>query len=159
MKLEINKYLSISFYKKKINEWNKIGKLKSITVLIISIFPLLLFKYNENKEVLRESYLAFSILIFVFCSLFLPLMSKFWSLLGFEIKKPNWNENPISFNLSQGLNFFQFAGYWFITSGIFKFLFAGIFFQIIDPESVMLFVYGISILYGIKLSLKWLYKK
>ena len=138
--------------------WNKIGKMKSIAIFVISIFPLFFSGYNKNKELLDNSYLVISIMIFVFATLFLPLITKFWNLLGIEIKKPNWNENPISFNFSKGLNFFQFCGYWFTTSGFLKVLFVGIFYQKLDSEGVILFVYGISILFGIKLSIKWLNK-
>ena len=138
--------------------WNKIGKMKSIAIFVISIFPLFFSGYNKNTELLNESYLIISVFIFIFATLFLPLITKFWSLVGIEIKKPNWNENPISFNFSKGLNFFQFCGYWFTTSGILKVIFSGIFYQKLDSEGVILFVYGISILLGIKLSIKWLNK-
>ena len=154
----MKKYFTKSFYKERMKSWNKIGKMKSIAIFVISIFPIFFSGYNKNTELLNDSYLIISVLIFIFTTLFLPLITKFWSLVGIEIKKPNWNENPISFNFSKGLNFFQFCGYWFTTSGILKAVFFGIFYQKLDSEGVILFVYGISILLGIKLSIKWLNK-
>ena len=156
LKIGIKKYLTKSFYNKRMKKWNKTGKIKSILIFVFSVFPLFFFDYNKNKEFLNDYYLMISVFIFLFITLFLPLVTKFWSLVGIEIKKPNWNESPISFGLSKGLNFFQFCGYWFITSGIIKLLFTGIFSQEIDSESIILFSYGIGALTGIKLSVKWL---
>tara|TARA_R110001606_G_scaffold229275_1_gene377257 strand:+ start:4180 stop:4698 length:519 start_codon:yes stop_codon:yes gene_type:complete len=159
LKIDFNKYFSLDFYKKKIESWNKIGKIKSFLVLTFSLLELFLLNYKENSELMNEYYLGISIVIFIFVILFLTLVSKLLSLFGIEFKKPNWNENPISLNFAKALNFFQFVGYWFIISGIINILFVGIFYQEIEKESIMKFSYGIALIIGIELSLKWLNKK
>jgi len=140
------------------NNWNTTARIKSILILVISLIPLFFISFNKNTEFVNNSYLGISAFVFIFTILFLPLITKFWSLFGIEFKKPNWNENPLSLNFSKSMNFFQFGGYWFITSGITKILFVGIFYQKFHGESFMIFVYGISLIIGIKLSLKWLNK-
>jgi hypothetical protein len=159
LEIEIKKYFLLEFYKKKTESLNKIGKIKSILVLIFSLIPLFLFNFNENSELVNEYYLGISFVIFTFIIIFLTLVTKIWSLFGIEFQKPNWNENPISLNFSKSLNFFQFIGYWFIISGIINILFVGIFYQNIERESIIKLVYGIALIIGIKLSLKWLKKK
>jgi hypothetical protein len=156
LKIEIKKYFSKTFYKNKMESWNKIGKIKSFLILIFSLIPLFIMNVNENSELIDNYYLGISAGIFIFIILFLTLITKFWSLIGIEFKKPNWNENPLSLNFSKSLNFFQFWGICFFASGIIKFLFVGIFYQKLDSESVILFIYGISVLIGIKLSIEWL---
>ncbi|PQJ73629.1 hypothetical protein BTO14_10270 [Polaribacter butkevichii] len=159
LKIGIKKYFSILFYKTKIENWNKIGKIKSFLILLFSILPLILFKVREDLDSLNNfEILGISIMIFVFVILFLAFITKLWSWFGIEFKKPTWNENPLSLNSSKSLNFFQFMGFWFITSGIIKILFIGVFHQKFDKESILLFVYGISLIIGIKLSLKILNK-
>lgn len=159
MKIDFKKYFSLNFYRNQIETWNTIGKIKSFLVLTLSSIQLFLLNYKENSELTDEYYLGISIVVFIFNILFLTLVTKFWSLFGIKFQKPNWNENPISLNFSKGLNFFQFAGYWLITSGIINILFVGIFYQNLNEESIMKFIYGISLIIGIKLSLKWQNKK
>jgi hypothetical protein len=159
LKIDFKKYFSLDFYMEKIKSWNKIGKIKSFLVLTFSLIQLFHFNFKENSESIDEYILGISIAIFIFNILFLTLVTKFWSLFGIEFQKPNWNENPVSLNLYKGLNFFQFMGYWFITSGIISILFVGIFNQNLEEESIITFTYGISLIIGIKLSLKWHNKK
>ena len=158
LKIQNTKYFSIIFYRNMVDQWNKMGRIKSSIILISSLFPLFLFNLDNGAELINSSVLGISVIFFISIILFLTLVTKFWSLFGIEFKKPNWNESPISLNFSKSLNFFQFIGYWFITSGITKIIFIGVFYQILERESVLLFFYGISLLVGIKLSLKWLNK-
>ncbi|WP_242133002.1 hypothetical protein [Aestuariivivens marinum] len=138
--------------------WNKIGKIKSLVILILCVLSLILVDFNGKAESKNDFYIGIIILTFLFIVLFLPLITKFWSLLGFKFEKPNWNENPITFKFSKSLNFFQFMAFWFISSGFINVLLIGIFSQKFDGESAHLFFAGISLLIGIKLSLKWLNK-
>tara|TARA_R110001599_G_scaffold351688_1_gene584272 strand:+ start:946 stop:1410 length:465 start_codon:yes stop_codon:yes gene_type:complete len=138
--------------------WNKIGKIKSIVILILCLLSLMLVDLSGKTEFENDYFIGIIILTFLFFMLFLPLITKFWSLFGFKFEKPNWNENPITLKFSKGLNFFQFIAFWLICSGFINVLFVGIFNQQFDGESAQLFFAGISLLIGIKLSLKWLNK-
>ncbi len=138
--------------------WNKIGKIKSLVIFIICVLSLSLLNFNGEAESKNDFYIVTIILTFLFFALFLPLISKFWSLFGFKFEKPNWNENPITFKFSKSLNFFQFIAFWWISSGLVNVFVVGVFNQTFDGESANLFVAGISLLIGIKLSLKWLNK-
>jgi hypothetical protein len=138
--------------------WNKIGKIKSLVILILCVLGLTLFDYNEEQESQMDFHFGITILTFLFIVLFFPIITKFWSLFGFKFEKPNWNESPISFNFSKSFNFFQFFAFWLISSGLVHTLAIGIFNHRLDGESVHLLFAGISLLIGIKLSLKWLNK-
>ena len=138
--------------------WNKIGKIKGLVIFILCVVSLSLLNFNGETESKNDFYIVIFILTFLFFVLFLPLITKFWSLFGFKFEKPNWNENPITFKFSKSLNFFQFIAFWFISSGFVNILVIGIFNQTFDGESANLFIGGISLLIGIKLSLKWLNK-
>ena len=138
--------------------WNKIGKIKSLVIFIICVLSLSLLNFNVETESKNDFHIVTIILTFLFFTLFLPLITKFWSLLGFKFEKPNWNENPITFKFSKSLNFFQFIAFWWISSGFVNVLVVGVFNQTFNGEYANLFVGGISLLIGIKLSLKWLKK-
>ena len=138
--------------------WNKIGKIKSSLILILCIISLTLADFKNKADSQNDFHIEIVILTFLFIVLFFPLITKFWSLLGFKFEKPNWNENPITFNFSKSLNFFQFIAFWFLSSGFVNVLIVGIFNQQFDGESAHLFFAGISLLIGIKVSLKWLNK-
>ncbi len=138
--------------------WNKIGKIKSLVIFILCVLSISLLNFNGESESKNDFHIVTIILTFLFFVIFLPLITKFWSLFGFKFEKPNWNENPITFKFSKSLNFFQFMAFWFISSGFINVLVVGVFNQTFDGESANLFVGGISLLIGIKLSLKWLNK-
>jgi hypothetical protein len=138
--------------------WNKIGKIKGLVILILCVISLSLQNFNLENESKNDIYIGIIILTFLFFVLFLPLITKFCSLFGFKFEKPKWNENPITFKFSKSLNFFQFIAFWFISSGFVNVLIVGFLNQRFDGENANLFVAGISLLIGIKLSLKWLNK-
>ena len=138
--------------------WNKIGKIKSLVILILCVLSLMLVDFSGKTEFKNDFFIGIVILTSLFIVIFLPLITKFWSLFGFKFEKPNWNENPVTFKFSKSLNFFQFIAFWFISSGLVNVLVVGVFNQSFDGESANLFVAGISLLIGIKLSLKWLNK-
>ncbi len=142
----------------EIKNWNKTGKIKSILIIVFSLLSLIIINFNENRELRNEFYMGISFLLFLFIIIFFPLVTKFWSLFGFDFKKPNWNENPLSLNFSKSLIFHQFIAYLFLTKGIITIIYVGIFHQQFDGFSALLIIAGISSIIGIKLSLKWLKK-
>ena len=140
------------------NNWNTTARIKSILILVFSLLSLFLLEFNENRELKNEFYIGISFFLFLFIIIFLPLVTKFWSLFGVNFKKPNWNENPLSLDFSKGLILHQFIAYLFITKGIITVLCVGILYQQFDGENTLIFIVGISVVIGIKLSLKWLKK-
>ncbi|WP_298782616.1 hypothetical protein [uncultured Polaribacter sp.] len=153
----MNNYLSKSFYKEIFESWNNIGKIKSLIILIISIAPLILLKIGENMEILKFSEtLILSIMTFLFGIIFLIIITKLWNLFGIKFEKPKWNENIITLDFSKSLNFLYFFGVLSICSGIIQFIYIGIIYQKTDFNSIISIVFGISLLSGIKLSLKLL---
>jgi hypothetical protein len=159
LKIKINKYFSLSYYKGEIKSWNKVGKIKSFLILLNSILTLITFKFSEDLDTFDNSELIITSFIgFIFGILFLIFITKLWSWFGFEFKKPNWNDNPISFNFSKSLNFFHFIGYCFVISEIIRIIYVGIFYQKFEKENIFIIFAGIGLIIGIKLSLKLLNK-
>ncbi|MCH3881689.1 hypothetical protein [Tenacibaculum aquimarinum] len=142
----------------KIKNWNKTGKIKSLLIITFSLLSLTFLSFNESRELRNEFYIGISFLLFLFIIIFFPLVTKFWSLFGIDFEIPNWNENPLSLNFSKSLIFHQFIAYLLIAKGIITVLYVGIFYQQFEGENALFFIVGISILIGIKLSLKWVNK-
>ena len=159
MKIEINKYFSLSYYKNEIKSWNIIVKIKSFLILLNIILTLTTVKFTEDLDAFDNSELIIkSIIGFIFGIIFLIIITKLWSRHGFEFKKPNWNDNPLFFDFSKSLNFFHFIGYCFVISEIIRILYVGIFYQKFDEESIFIISGGIGLIIGIKLSLRLLNK-
>lgn len=139
--------------------WNRTGKIKSLVILILCIISLILVDFNNEKTELKNDFhIIMIILNSLYVVLFFPLSAKFWSLFGNKFDKPKWNENPITFKSSKIFNFFQFIAFWFICQGFIHVLLVGLFLQRFDGENAQTLFGGISLLIGIKLSLKWLDK-
>lgn len=139
--------------------WNRIGKVKALTILMISLLSLIIFDYNEDIELQNDFYLAISIITFVIALLFFPLVLKLWSFLGIKFKKPSWNKNPISLNLSNSLNLHLFIAFLLISYGGLKAVYIAVWFQKLYGEGVLFLVTGIGVIIGIKLGIAWLGNK
>lgn len=136
--------------------WNKTGKIKSLVILILCILSVIIRDFDGKSESDIDFYIGLIIINFFFVVIFFPLSAKFWSLFGSKFEKPTWNENPITFKSSKSFNFFQFIAYWFMSAGFINVLLSGIITQQFDAENAHLFFGGLSLLIGIKLSLKWI---
>ena len=87
LKIKINKYFSLSYYKGEIKSWNKVGKIKSFLILLNSILTLITFKFSEDLDTFDNSELIITSFIgFIFGILFLIFITKLWSWFGFEFK-------------------------------------------------------------------------
>tara|TARA_R110002074_G_scaffold310833_16_gene481688 strand:- start:1221 stop:1733 length:513 start_codon:yes stop_codon:yes gene_type:complete len=157
--LKLTLSIKLAIIKIEMKHWNKTGKIKSIIILIfILLSSISIINFNENIELRNDFYIGISTFSSIIIILFIPLLTKFWSLFGIKFKEPNWNENPLSLNFSRNLILFQFIGYCFIFTGIIKVLFIVLFYQTFHGESVFIFSSGVSIIIGIKLSVKWMSK-
>ena len=129
-----------------------------MVILIFCVLSIIIRDFDEKTDTNDEFYIGLIIVNFLFVVIFFPLGTKFWSLFGSKFEKPTWNENPITFKSSKCFNFFQFIAYWFMSAGLINVLLSGIINQQFDGENAHLFFGGLSLLIGIKLSLKWLNK-
>ena len=131
------------------NKWNKIGKFKSITILILSLINLII-----SEPIFNEFHLVILIIFFLFTSIFIILVTKIWNLFGLKFEKPNWNESSLSLNFSKIFNFFHFFAYLFIFSGLTNILFFAVFYLNFNFGDLDKIMYGLGIIIGIKISLK-----
>jgi hypothetical protein len=88
----------------------------------------------------------------IFGSIAIPLISKFnGSLMGREIAKPHWNDNPLK--LKRPLSFFHFGAFFLLTVGLSIVLGTVIKFQSLSQFGLTAVFFGIGILIGINLTL------
>lgn len=135
--------------------WNITGKIKSLVILILCILSVIIRDFDKKIELDTDFYTGLVIFNFLFIIISVPLITKIWSLFGNKFDKPSWNENPITFKPSKSFIFFQFMAFWFISAGSINLLLSGIILQQFDGENAHLLFGGLSLLIGIKLSLKW----
>ncbi len=134
--------------------WNRTGKFKAILLGLLSL-PNLLAPIGANPEI---NLVFASFIILVFGCLIIPLIAKFnLALFKSEISKPMWNDNPL--NLKRPLSFFHFGAYFFIVIGLSMVIGSGIKDHILNSFALVSIFYGLGILLGIRLSLKWISKK
>jgi len=129
--------------------WNKTGKIKAIILLLIAILNLVMpFGATGEKD------LATILMPLIFGSVILPLIAKFNEVvLGREIIKPNWNDNP--FDIKLPLSFFYFGSLLLIAVGLSMILGTGIKYRMLNFFGFTPISFGIGILIGIWLTLKW----
>lgn len=132
-----------------IKKWNKTGKIKAIILGVLAL-PNLLLPIEGN-----EYYGMTAIFMpLVFACIAIPLIVIFnRAVLGREIKKPNWNDNPLT--LKYPLNFFHFGALFFIIVGFSIIIGTGIKFQTINNLGLSTILFGIGILIGNLLVLNW----
>jgi hypothetical protein len=134
-------------------DWNKTGKIKAILLVVLSL-PNLLAPIGANPE---QGLLAAILMPLIFGSIAIPLISKFNStLLGREIAKPHWNDNPLK--LKRPLSFFHFGAFFFLAVGLSMVAGTAIKFQTLSQFGLTSIFFGIGILIGIALTLKWINK-
>jgi hypothetical protein len=91
---------------------------------------------------------------FIFACIAIPLIILFNKIvLGQEIKRPNWNDNPLA--LKYPLSFFHFGAFFFIIIGFSILIGTGIKFQIINNIGLSSILFGFGILMGNLIVLKW----
>lgn len=131
------------------NNWNKTGKIKAIVLGLLAL-PNLLMPIGATGE----QGLFMILMPLVFGSIAIPLITKFnEALFGREIRKPTWNDNPLT--LKRPLSFFHFGAFFFLTIGLSILIGTGIKFQTLNFIGLTTMSFGLGILIGIWLTLKW----
>ena len=134
--------------------WNKTGKIKAL-LLILFCLPNLIAPFGVNPQ---YNFMLSTLFSLIFGSLAIPFVSKFnSSLLGREITKPNWNDNPLNFKNT--LTFAQFGAYFFISGGLSMIIGVAIKYHFLSNFGVTTIFFGIGMLIGIRLTLMWFTKK
>jgi hypothetical protein len=134
-------------------DWNRTGKIKAILLVVFSL-PNLIAPIGVNPQ---QGLLVSILMPLIFGSIAIPLISKFNSaLLGREIVKPHWNDNPLT--LKRPLSFFQFGAFFFLAVGLSMVIGTAIKFQILNQFGLTSVFFGIGIMIGITLTLKWINK-
>lgn len=135
-------------------DWNKTGKIKAILLALLCL-PNLILPIGANPQ---QGVIVSILMPLIFGSFAIPLISKFnSSLLGKEIIKPKWNDNPLT--LKKPLAFFHFGAFFFLTIGFSMVVGTAMKFQLFSVFGLTSVSFGIGILIGINLTLKWFNKK
>ncbi len=134
---------------KLMKNWNRTGKIKT-GILAILFIPNLIFA----SPVVPQLGLFLVLMPLLFGSFALPLIVKVnSSFFGYKIEKPSWNANPL--RLNRPLVFFQFGAWFMIVSGTSMILGSGIVYQVFHTFGLATVMFGIGMLIGITLTLKW----
>jgi hypothetical protein len=129
--------------------WNKTGKIKAIVLGLLAL-PNLLLPIGVQGQ---QGFMMI-LLPLIFGSFAIPLITRFnVIILGREIIKPSWNDNPLT--LKRPLTFFHFGSFFFITIGISTLIGTGIKFHLLNFFGLSSISFGLGILLGIWLTLIW----
>jgi len=129
--------------------WNIIGKVKAI-LLILLFLPNLIFPIPTIQEI----EIGMALIPLIFASFAIPFITNLnKTFFNAVLEKPNWNDNPL--NIKSPLSFFQFTAYFFLSLGISLIIGSGIRYGIFQEIGVITISFGIGILIGIHLTLRW----
>lgn len=128
--------------------WNRTGKIKAIILGILAL-PNLLMPIGATGQ----QGLAMILMPLIFGSIAIPLIARLNAGLGREIIKPTWNDNPLT--MKRPLSFFHFGSFFFLTVGLSMLVGTGIKFQTLSFFGLTAISFGLGILIGIWLTLKW----
>ena len=126
---------------------NNTGKIK-LAILGVFFLPNLLFPLNVHAPL----NLGMLLMPIIFGSIAIPLIAKFNQGLGAEISKPNWNDK---LTITRPLVLFHFAAYFFLTAGLSVMMGTLIKFKNLNSIGLNCIFFGIGILLGISIALKW----
>ena len=128
--------------------WNRTGKIKAIILAIVFLLDLF------TPTGVTPLSIAEFIMTLIFGSLAVPLIMKFYeALMGRELSKPNWNDNPFTFK--KPLIMTQFAAFFFLAVGISMLLGTAIRCQKLNGAALPVIGFGLGILIGIQFAVKW----
>ncbi len=128
--------------------WNATGKIKAIVLAVIFMGGFFI------HSVALPISLVLIIIPLILGSVALPLIIK---VMSFELSKPNWNDNP--FRLRRPLIMSQFFAYWFLADGTSILIKTAIREHQIDGIALSGIAFGVGILIGINLAIRWGKKK
>ena len=129
--------------------WNRTGKVKAVILGLLALPNLFM-----PIDVTGQQGIGMILMPLIFGSIAIPLIAKFnGAIPGREIIKPSWNDNPLK--LKRPLSFFHFGSFFFLTVGLSMVLGKAIQFQTFNFYGLTLISFGLGILTGIWLTLKW----
>lgn len=129
--------------------WNKTGHIKTIILGILFFLNLIV-----TSPVVPKLGVAQYLLPLIFGALVLPLIIRVNIGIGIgKIEAPSWNDNPLKF--SRPLVFYQFGAWFMITNGSSMVLGSVIIHQTFHTFGFAAIMFGIGILIGIQLAMKW----
>jgi hypothetical protein len=132
-----------------LKNWNRIGKFKAIIIGILALPNLLAPIKFESQE-----FFSMILLPFMFPIVAIPLISKFNErILGQKITKPVWNDNPLT--LRRSLVSLHFGGFFFLGVGFSILIGNGVRYQTLSFLGLNCISFGLGILIGIQLAVKW----
>lgn len=130
--------------------WNRTGKIKAIVLGVFALLNLLMPIGATGQQGLETILMPL-----IFGSLVTPLIAKYnGKISGREITKPTWNDSP--FNWKRPLSLFHFGSFFFMTIGLSMLIGTGIKFQSLNFFGLTSISFGLGILIGIWLSLRWM---
>jgi hypothetical protein len=130
-------------------KWSKTGKIKAIILGFLAL-PNLLMPIGVQGQ---QNFLMILMPLF-FGSIAIPLIVKFnKAAIGQEITKPTWNDNPLT--LKSPITFFHFGAFFFLIIGLSMIIGTGIKFRTLSFLGLTSISFGIGILIGIWVTLKW----
>lgn len=127
--------------------WNTAGKIKAV-ILGLLFLPNLIAPVKGPPQPL-----VVILMPLIFGCIAIPLIAKFNAALGAEIVRPNWNDSL--FTLKRPLSFFHFGACFFLVVGLSMLMGAAIKFQALNSMALSVISFGLGILAGIWLTLKW----
>jgi len=129
--------------------WNKTGKTKAIILGLLALPNLLLPVAQQGQE-----GSTMIVMPLIFGSLGIPLIAKFNGVMfRLELTKPTWNDNPLT--MKRPLSFFHFGSFFFLAVGLSILIGTGINSQTLSFLGLTSISFGLGILIGIWLTLKW----
>lgn len=132
---------------------DRTGKIKTIALLLLALPNL----FIGTKQQPTDNY-VFLIFPFIFGASVIPILSKFNARISNRvISIPSWNDNP--FNLKKLLSFYQFGAYFFVVTGLSMIIGTAIRFREFNTFGFMSISFGLGILAGIWLTIKWSIRK
>jgi hypothetical protein len=132
------------------NTWNKTGKIKALIIAILALVSLLV----PIRDTGDKSFIVI-LTPLVFGCVAVPLILKFNSIfLKKEIIKPTWNDNPLT--NKRPISLFYFGAFFFIAIGLSMLFSTLISFQTLNIFGLTSISFGLGILNGIWITLKWL---
>lgn len=130
-------------------KWNTTGKIKALVLVLLAI-PNLIAPINTFGHKTPE----FVFMATIFGCIAIPLIARFNAAGGKEIIDPNWNDNPIT--LKRPLAMFHFYAYFFMVVGLSMVAGTAIKFNTLNYFGLASIGFGVGILVGIRLSLRWI---
>lgn len=132
------------------NNWNRIGKIKALFIVVFDLMSLITpIVVNLNQGIVVSVAMPL-----FFGSIIIPSIIKFnHTLFDFELAEPNWNDSSLI--RKKPLVRLQFNAFLFLAVGLGISIGTAVRFQFLSQIGLFAIFFGIGILIGVNLTLKW----